>query len=1203
MLTRIELVGFKSFADKTRLDFEPGVSAIVGPNGSGKSNVVDAIRWILGEQSPKSLRGKEMADVIFNGSATRRPHGMAEVSLHLDNTRRYLPVDLDEVVLSRRIFRSGESEYYINGRAARLRDVRDLFLDTGAGRHAYSIIEQGKVDQILQASAKDRRYIFEEAAGVSRFKARKIEALRRLERVQQNLVRVRDIHEEVDRQLRGLRSQAGKARRYRELADRLKTLRLYAGALEHRRCSEEIDAIEALLAPTHRRLEADRARLAEDEPKLAELDQSAAAGEEALRRFAARMSSVRESILAAESHIAKDQARAAELDEETLVDRLQLARARRRLRDSADALAAAAHRHAEANEERRRIDEEVASAQREADRIAEAVQRALRERDGLEAEAEALYQRLSRLENEQAALESQLSVLWQNRERTADRVADLVARLDAERRAAGALALQESSVRGQLGAFADQADAVGSDHRRLLERRAALREEIAERRRRRIALASRIDVLEQLRARREGLDAGVRKVMDERGAGREEWSAVLGVLAEQIDAPAHLADVVELALGPRAQALVVARLADISDALLEHARRLPGRVQFLAIEDPQPDRLVVVDDAIPWPAVAALVQCEPAMRPLIDRLLGQTYLADDFQRARRAVRESVDLRFVTPDGDVLEPDGSVAAGPSSKTTGILARSAEIRALREDLERLDQSIAEIERKASEADARIQRLEEELSQREVRRATLAEQAQHFEHLVRRSRERADELEQRVLANRAEWERVLAEIHETDGQFLAVDRALAEAHESIAAVNDRVGEVKVRLEEHSAEQARLLSELAQRRTALAVVEERLASLRDHERQLSAQTNEHRVHVEDRERRLRSAQDRRTEIARRLLAARADLADLYAQKDRIALEPGVDPDALDALRDRRRRLSDELAAVRRRIAEDQETAHQGELRRTELRLTRESLAGRIAEDYGVDLASYVAPEDQRIDLSEEEAAREIEDLRQKLARLGAVNADAADELDDLEGRAATFQHQINDLVVAQRHLDQLIARINEECRRLFLDAFESIRGHFQELFRKLFGGGKADILLEDETDVLETGIEIVARPPGKEPQSISLLSGGEKTLAAVALIMAVFRSKPSPFCILDEVDAALDEANIGRFVQILREFTTISQFILITHSKTTMASADVLHGVTQRESGVSIRVSVRLEDVAEDGRFLDSPTLGDHASHEPAA
>ncbi|MFO0945205.1 MAG: AAA family ATPase, partial [Planctomycetota bacterium] len=521
---------------------------------------------------------------------------------------------------------------------------------------------------------------------------------------------------------------------------------------------------------------------------------------------------------------------------------------------------------------------------------------------------------------------------------------------------------------------------------------------------------------------------------------------------------------------------------------------------------------------------------------------------------------------------------------------ILSRTAELRELAEQAMDLDQQISQRERGLEELAGRVAELESRVGQHDILQSTLTEQSRHFEIVLRQNRQRLSDLEKQRTATTEELTRVDRDIKQVDESCVRIASDLRRVHEEIKTSTDRKGEVERLLADRESASRALEEGLQAARIEAAKMDERLSASSEQKLRLAVEMQSRERDVSGIVAELRADQTRADELNRRMLASRSELASLYRLKDLVHAEPGHDPASLQALRDERRVLREHITAHRKEIDDAKNLLHAHELQATELRLQRETMAARILEDYGIVIEGsieeeYVPPaEDQLV-----EARGEVEGLRDRIARLGSVNASAIQDLDDLELRCSTFAYQISDLTTAKRHLEEVIGKINEESRRLFLDTFETVREHFQDLFRKLFGGGKADILLEDDTDVLESGIEIIARPPGKEPRSISLLSGGEKTMTAVALLMALFRSKPTPFCILDEVDAALDEANISRFVASLREFLDRSQFILITHSKTTMASADVLHGVTQRESGVSIRVSVRLDDVTEDGHIVE--------------
>ncbi|QDU62074.1 Chromosome partition protein Smc [Planctomycetes bacterium Pan216] len=1189
MLKWLQLVGFKSFADKTRFGFGDGVTGIVGPNGSGKSNVVDAIRWILGEQSAKSLRGKEMADVIFNGSSTRRSLGLGEVSLCLDNSRRYLPVESDEVVLTRRVYRSGEGEYLINNRLARLRDIRELFLGTGAGASTYCIIEQGKVERMLQASTKDRRQIFEEAAGTSRFRAKKIECLRRLDRVEQNLVRAQDIWEEVDKQLRGLRSQAGKARRYKEMSDRLRELRLQVGAANFYEQSRELKAIEDQLGGADEETTKSEERLKESQRRFRELDETLTGQEEAIREVTERLSAVREQTATLESAVASDRSRHEELSAETNDGFLQLRSLR--LRANQARVEHRQHREQVATETTRRGEaaEELQRLQQEAKQRSQELEQATKRLEEDRAKSDEVIKRLARFENEQSAIESQLAILWQQSERLAEKYADYDTGIRRLQREQTLLRPQALAVEAQVGRLRNQGGTLRRDHKRLLEQRSDLLDRLAHLRDRRTALSSRAEVLENLAVRHEGFEGGVRQALNRKAAGQEIWRPVLGVLAECLEVDSDHADLVELALGPRAQALIVRSTEELSDELLHAARELNGRVPFLLIDDGSGDHLDVFPDEMDALCLADLIRCADELRPLVERLLGTTFVADDLASARDAASRFADLRFITPQGDLLEPGGCLSVGPLHRSQGLLLRAAERREIKGDIEKTEEEIRVEEVALARLDASIDEMESTLSLQDVLESTLSEQARHFASVLGRNVDRCQELSRSRKAaarERAENDRELDQVNQQSDD---VEKRIAESHDQLAAFSSGMSRTEQGVEELRAQMAELNATISDRKLEFAKAEQRLASLSAGLDQVAAAEVQRQQELQDHLARLQTARSRGEAVEARLLLNTAALAELYHQKDGIASVNGFDPARVAKMREERRVLSASIESDRTALDQLRSRHHKAELRLTEVRMRRDNLVARLSEDYDIDASTLIGADYEPPTEPLDEARSEIDQLTAKISKLGTVNTAAVEQLDDLEERSGTLRHQLDDLQAAKKHLDSVIARINEESRRLFLDTFETVREHFQDLFRKLFGGGKADLLLEDDADVLEGGIDIIARPPGKEPRSISLLSGGEKTMTAVAMLMALFRSKPSPFCVLDEVDAALDEANIGRFTEMLREFLDQSQFIIVTHSKTTMANTDVLHGVTQREPGISTRVSVRLEDIGQDGRISD--------------
>jgi chromosome segregation protein len=1214
MLKRLELVGFKSFADKTHFDFSAGITGIVGPNGSGKSNIVDAVRWVLGEQSAKSLRGGEMADVIFNGSASRRSLGVAEVTMTFDNSRRTLAAQADEVQITRRVYRSGEGEYLINRQVCRLKDIKDLFLGSGAGADAYCIIEQGRVDVLLQASTRERRTIFEEAAGISRFKAKKTETLRRLERVDQNLERLRDILDEVEKQLRSVKLQAAKAQRYQEYSGRLRELRVALGLREFGRLTQALEARTAVLDRLRVALAEQTAQAEAGERELQRLEQELARLETVLHEQEAELAAAREQIAAEESTRDHEWALAGDVEAELAQGRRRLAGLRQHLAGMAEAAARVAeeHRQVEAQCAAQRtgvrtLEEQQAAAEK---RLAE-----LHEQVDGDKEQHFHWMRVAaRLQNDATSCKGQVDNLTRERGRLRQRseqAAEHMASLDLE---LAELTAADAALQERLGG-ARQALAELRQERDRLHR---LREETAQRaadlRAQRSGLRSRIEVLENLERSHEGLNSGARELfalLEQPDPG--PWGTVLGILADFLTVRRDYAPLIDLALGERAQRFLVRDAEQLAEALRRRREPFSGRVSFLplsglaagpAVGRRPGDGPHVVADRLPpteprpiHPGVVALadqvVRCDnPELADLPARLLARTLIVRDLAAARAIAALGAGYRCVTLQGELIEADGTLTVGVHHAESGILSRRSELRELREQGAALDERLAELERDLADLRERVAVLDGRLENGQLEIDVLGEQVADLRTRIGQHRERRQGLHEEVEVSRSEIDNLEQEIREHQKAW---EQARGEAAQAEARVQDlqaRLEEAERAIREGEVHREERRREAVAARVALAQVEERRAALGARHAQAEADLRRRDQERQQTEEQMAATRGRLEESQRTLLRASSALAVWYVRKEAAGRRLVELEAERGRLRQERQRRAEEAQSFRGAWREQQEQAHARELEVNDLRHHRDALCGRLHEDYQLDLA--VLYEKQGPPAEEPPAPagggealtpeQEIEELRRKLSRLGSVNLEAIQELSDLEARAGTLQIQYEDLTAAQRALQDIIARINADSRRLFTETFAAVRTHFQELFRKLFGGGMADVVLEDEEDVLESGIEIVARPPGKELRSISLMSGGEKTLTAVALLLAIFRSKPSPFCILDEVDAALDEANIGRFTGVLRDFLDRSHFIIITHSKRTMACADVLYGVTMQESGVSRRVAVRFEDWPDD-------------------
>jgi chromosome segregation protein len=1269
MLKRLELVGFKSFADKTQFDFPAGITAIVGPNGSGKSNVVDAVRWILGEQSAKSLRGGEMADVIFNGSTSRRSLGLAEVTMTFDNFRRSLGTEADEVQITRRVYRSGEGEYLINQQACRLKDIKDLFLGSGAGTDAYCVIEQGRVDVLLQASTRDRRVIFEEAAGISRFKAKKLETLRKLERVDQNLQRLRDIIDEVEKQLRSVKLQASKAQRYQEYSNRLKELRVALGLEEYHQLTQRLDA-EALVLEGLRTGLQERSDQAEAwEVDTRRLEESLGQLEGRVRQHEATLANARQQIAAEETTLGHEWSLTGDLETDLGSTRARLtelsARVTSLVRAAAGALEELEGAEVQGQKQRsivKALDEQLAEATAKLTELQTQIQ-------ADQVEHLEQVRQASRLHNDAVTSHAQINTLRRERERLlakTEQAAGHLASLDLELQE---LTQADEALQGRLAGAKQTLANQRQEHDRLRQERDTTAQALSDLRAGRSGLASRIEVLEGLERSHEGLGTGVREVMDlieesqkskvKSQKGEESdasagdgmtldfgpWTSdlVLGLVADFLAVPHEYAPLIDLALGERAQHFVVRDARRLDQVLRQRQVAFSGRVSFLplaasatghteVIESSVAGSPVVLlsDQAAPThPGIVAradrLVTCDhPNLADLPSQLLKRTFIVRDMDAARAIAAQASGYRFVTLAGELLEADGTLTVGTHHAEAGILSRKSELRELRLQTAEMDLKIGNTERQLASLRDQVATLEMRAGTLQQEIDGIAEQAADLRSRIGQRRQRREGLHEEVSVNRHEMgavDRDLSSLHE----------AWQQARTQADAADRRVQVLQARLEEaereiRAREQLRQerQQELTAAKVALATVEERLTALRAKHGQIQTDLDQRRQERAQGEQHFEAAQLRLKESQSTMLRATSALASWYLQKEAAEREIAGLTRERDLERHERQILAERAQRARNEWRAQQEQAHARELEANDLRHRRETLSDRLREDYQIELPQLYAVKTEskvqgpksKVDGVDEPAGEpdadmgsgaealdfglwtldspidqivateEITELRRKLTRLGSVSLDSLQELAELETRADTLETQYADLSSAKRSLEEIIATINQDSRRLFTETFASIRTHFQELFRKLFGGGQADILLEDENDILETGIEIIARPPGKELRSISLMSGGEKTLTAVALLLAIFRSKPSPFCILDEVDAALDEANIGRFTTVLRDFLDQSQFIIITHSKKTMAVADVLYGVTMQESGISKRVAVRFEDWVEDGQ-----------------
>ncbi len=1183
-LKKIVLYGFKSFADKTAFEFGDGVTVIVGPNGCGKSNIVDAVRWVLGEQSAKSLRGGQMLDVIFNGTNSRKSMGTAEVSLFFTNTTGLLNTDMEEVCVTRRLYRSGESEYLLNNKLCRLKDIREMFMGTGVGADSYSIIEQGKVEILLQSSKTDRRAVFEEAAGISRYKARKKEALRKLERTEQNVLRIQDIIGELEKRLRSIKYQAGKARNYQKYSDRLRELRMNQFLSEYYQLRKDGSRRQQQRQKLQDELVGLTTQIEQAQGRLSVLDHEIDGCEDEIRQLENQRLQFTSRISSEEDHIEMGHQRCEELQGFLQRNQKQIQSLRRQSRKLEEEIATG---QKDVGSIRDQLDELQEQLKRHQDSRQERILQLNEHRAQMEDEKSGLIdivRRTAQLHNEIKSLDMRRDNLSGQKNRLSDRYGRikeemeglLTRRAQLDEKLGEITSLKEDS-QGQLENRRQQLSQLNEDKLVCSENLSAAKEY-------RSGMLSRQQLLSDMEAKLEGVDQGVRQILQARQQDPEKFYYVKGMVAELLRAEVKYAGIVEAALAGRSQHLV----ATSSQAVLEDSENLDelaGRVKMICLDRLGPFKNGF--DFTDYPEVQGrlidLVSFAPDCESLAWRLLGKTILVDTIDAALRLAEVApAGYRWVTLTGEVLEADGTLHLGPLSGAVGLISRKSELRQLKEDIVETEERITDIQNQLQQYDNQGQHLEKNLQ--ELR--TVIYEANTVEIETRGQLEQVD---QNVGRLKQEQPLIASEVESIEGQIqesLNQQKSSRQSLDDLESINqqrqERVDELEGNIRRLEEEDQQVLNQITDLKVSLGQTQQRQLALQERLTNLKSQYQQCNHEVGNLQTDLNNAQESHKASERAILIAESKLAELFQARQEhqeISRQKKYRRDELFAEKEQLVELAGRLQQQRE---ERQEQLHEMQIKLNENHLRCENLMERGREELDMDLAEKFSSYEHQ-DMDWQAVSTEIEDLRKKIHRLGNINLDAIKEQEELEERLEYLSGQYQDLAQARRQLEELIDKINRESTELFMTNFEAIRANFAELFRKLFGGGKAEIILEDPEDILECGIEIIARPPGKQLQSISLLSGGEKTMTAVALLLAIFKSKPSPFCLLDEVDAALDEANVERFNLLIQEFVKESQFIVITHSRRTMTIADVIYGITMQEQGVSKKVSVRFADEEE--------------------
>jgi chromosome segregation protein len=1172
-IKRIEIVGFKSFVDKSILDLEAGITAVVGPNGCGKSNIIDAIRWAMGEQSAKNLRGQGMEDVIFGGCESRKPLGMAEVSMVFANEEGRGPVafrDYAEIMVTRRLFRSGESDYLINKTPCRLLDISELFMDTGVGARAYSIVEQGKIGMILSAKAEDRRYLIEEAAGVTKFKSRKKTALRKIEATRQNLLRISDIVSEVRRQLGALKRQAQKAERFREYREELKGIELCFAR-------QRYDALRAEEAETSRVAveqnflqEGCLAELAAGEAQMEEFrlvqstaEREVAAGQERLYHFSAE--------------IQKSEDRHALAGREIGSQQLQVERLRLESVEVAERLVECDREEAQQQGGSESLSQELLLVQGQLDQGQRDLETAQSAAQGVATQMEtartrlyALLTELSRFgtehDNAERRLRAQQERFARNRQETVtvnETLATAQEQSSFLQTSLIALRHQRVTLQGEKEAAQEQVRTykgkIESNEDALLRSRENFNR-----------VKSRLESLQRLEQDLEGYGSGIKTVLRDQHLAQ----SFTGMLADLIDVPGEIEVALEAVLGERLQTLLALDV-QAATAALELLRDQGGRSSFL-LPTLSSDAPPSFSDGV---VLSTLVTPQPAVRERIDCLLAGIYLVESLDSYLAAIDLPLGVILVTRRGESLNWRGELNGGANNGLSdGLLHKKREIRELGIALKECEATVATLAQEREE-------LRTQLQQSEVLVNDFATALHHLELKLVNLEKDLTRVQQDVCRCEDRLEVLSLEedqLHE-EQQGLEVQLAAASSGRSAKEAERSEFETLVRTLQGEIDLRR--QEVESLREALTKVRVAAASLKEREEGSRRQTERLLLLRQELHSRQMLLNQRSEEACLTMESLQQERQRLQVEMELLLRRRSEEQARFDTLRatfDARgaeiEAREETLKILRNRLQTGRDLLSRQQLRLREIELEIEHLRESLIDRFRCDLAELpTGAAEVEIDL--EKAPQRQAFLRRAIEEIGEVNLMAIDEYREMDERYQFLTRQQEDLKQSLEGLQTAIGKINRTTRKRFRETFDQVNAKFQEIFPRLFRGGKAELRLTDEEDLLESGIDIIVQPPGKKLQNVSLLSGGEKALTAVALIFSIFLVKPSPFCILDEVDAPLDEANIGRFNEMVKEMAAISQFVIITHSKRTMEIADILYGVTMEEPGVSKLVSVNLQ------------------------
>ncbi|MFD1038016.1 chromosome segregation protein SMC [Virgibacillus byunsanensis] len=1182
-LKRLESVGFKSFAERINVVFVPGVTAVVGPNGSGKSNITDAIRWVLGEQSAKSLRGSKMEDIIFQGSDSRKQLNVAEVSLVLDNSDQALPLDYEEVNVTRRVYRSGESEFYINKQSCRLKDIVDLFMDSGLGREAFSIISQGKVEEILSSKAEERRTIFEEAAGVLKYKQRKKKAEYKLAETQENLNRVEDIIHEIEQQIDPLEEQAETAKKYLDKREQLKQQEISLLVTEIEQLHEQWQALlnelenekmqeinlKTEIQQKEATLENERQKVQSLDEAIEELQSNLLKTTQQLEQFEGKKQVLNERTKhfdenkqKLESQKRETASRIEKISKELELEKDKLADVQAIKRDT-----------------KRKVEQLEARLTTEKENIADRIEE-------MKSEYIEFLNKQAAKRNEKQSIQQQLEQITGKKDKQAEKFEGLIVQRDAlikeQNQTQSYYKKLEKKFEEKEMTINQLKSDLENERKQYQESQIKLNKgyQYIEK------LKSKKEMLEEMKEDFQGFFHGVKSVLKAREENKLQ--DIHGAVIELIDVPNPYITAIETVLGGQAQHIVVDNDQAARKAITWLKQSNNGRATFLPLGSIQPrfvskDILAKINGHDGFVGIANdLVTTNPAYQKAVDHLMGHVLIAKSLKDANEIAKTVMrKFRVVTLDGDVVNPGGSMSGGAQKKTNqSLFTREKDLQEMTEKLEEFQEKATAFEQKVKTEKHQMVEKEKMLKTQEQSKYTEQQALQDIQSSLKELEMKLSSLNDNLALydqDKQQFDQDSNELENRDQQ-LSVD--LDEIKQQLETIQKEIDALTHQEAEFKENQEQLQNDLHRYQVSLAEQEERVKNQREKtngiEAQLTELNEQHEVYSTDLNELLALKESEETEVE-------IDQSIQSQKEEKEALINTIQQKRSDRS-NRTKRMEDQERELKEENKKHQtymQAIQQKEVKANRLDVDLENRLTQLQDEYTITYEK-ARQEYEKVE-SIEEAKSKVKQIKQAIDHLGTVNLGAIDEYERISERYTFLSEQKNDLVEAKQTLYSVIAEMDEEMQKRFGETFSKIKEEFAVVFQQLFGGGSAELKLTDPKNLLDTGVEIVAQPPGKNLQHLGLLSGGERALTAIALLFSILRVRPVPFCVLDEVEAALDEANVVRFAKYVKLYSENTQFIVITHRKGTMEEADVLYGVTMQESGVSRLVSVRLEDTKE--------------------